>query len=135
MRSRISLPWFSAAAAPAALPLPAAAPLMAELSCLCSTSLPSACFSFLDLPEKAPEIAPKRFRLSCVISQPFEKYMGRVQWRHTPALALALALCSFSSRAYWGCCLEETCWLCAGFWATSEDVIASAGRDDMFRER
>jgi hypothetical protein len=69
IRSRISLPYDSASAAPAALPLPIATPLMAELSCLCSTSLPSACFSFFDLPEKAPEIAPKRFRFSCGISQ------------------------------------------------------------------
>jgi hypothetical protein len=69
IRSRISLPCASASAAPTALPLPMATPLMAELSCLCSTSLPSVCFSFFDFPEKAPEMAPKRFRLSWEISQ------------------------------------------------------------------
>ena len=42
--------------------------------------------------------------------------------KHTPALALALALCSFSSRAYCGW-LAATCWPFAGFWATSEDVM------------
>jgi hypothetical protein len=102
IRSRISLPCDSASAAPTALPLPIATPLMAALSCLCSTSLPSACFSFFDLPEKAPEIAPKRFKLSCEISQ---LWIAIHHWvsKHTPALALALALCSFSSRAYCGC--------------------------------
>lgn len=101
IRSRISLPCASASAAPAALPLPMATPLIAELSFLCSTSLPSACFSFLDLPEKAPETAPKRFRLSCETSQLSRSIHPTTNTTYTGTCARASTLLLFFTSILW----------------------------------
>ena len=60
----ISRPFASALAAPCAFILPPPMPLIWAWSSRCSVEEPSLWFSFFDLPEKAPETAPKILRFS-----------------------------------------------------------------------
>jgi hypothetical protein len=58
---------------------------MAALSFLCSTELPSAAVSFLELPEKTPERAAKRLRFrpaytNAISNQYYAIFDGNKKW-------------------------------------------------------
>jgi hypothetical protein len=61
-------------------------PFMAALSFLCSTELPSAAVSFLELPEKTPERAAKRLRFKpaytiAISNQNSATFDGNRKWK------------------------------------------------------